>query len=92
MSFDYDALDIGVRDVVRRLHEQGFETTDSGDGRSKPPEQREMDFPHVAVAVQPELMIPEAHRLQAHLGPSWCVEATYWPQSGYALLLATSEK
>lgn len=33
-DFDYE-LDPGIRDLVRLLHSLGFETSDSGDGKSK---------------------------------------------------------
>ena len=45
----YHALDPGIVGVVRRLNEFGYETTDSGDGVSKPDVGRVFDFPHVAV-------------------------------------------
>ncbi len=55
MSFDYDQLDPGIRGVVRVLHQNGYETTDSGDGVTKPaagwPAKELIDGPHVAVRV-----------------------------------------
>lgn len=36
MSFNYDQLDDGVRELVRLLRDNRFTTTDSGDGYSKP--------------------------------------------------------
>lgn len=35
MSVDYGDIDPGIRGVAKALNEAGFETTDSGDGRSK---------------------------------------------------------
>ena len=34
-DIDYGELDPGIRETVRRLNEEGFETCDSGDGVSK---------------------------------------------------------
>lgn len=73
----YDALDPGIRDVVVLLRSNGFDTTDSGDGVSKPPEGRVFDFPHVAVVTSPALLVFEAERLAALLGKPWKVEATW---------------
>ena len=48
---DPTALDPGIRDVVRYLRGKGYETTDSGDGVSKPASWFEtgeaLPFPHV---------------------------------------------
>jgi hypothetical protein len=46
-DIDYDLLDPGIREVVRWLRDNGFETTDSGDGKSKPADERVLDYPHV---------------------------------------------
>jgi len=35
VTIDYDEIDPGIRDVVRRLREAGYNTTDSGDGVTK---------------------------------------------------------
>lgn len=43
-------LDPGIRDVVAALWDQGIETTDSGDGVSKPPPGIVLPFQHVAIA------------------------------------------
>ncbi len=34
-DFNYDELDPGIRETVHRLHELGYTTTDSGDGKAK---------------------------------------------------------
>jgi hypothetical protein len=86
---DYEQLDPGVRDLVKRLREAGFETTDSGDGVSKPVEERAFDCLHVAAVVRAEDIVPESHRFHAIVGDGWHVEATYFPQSGTTLLLGT---
>jgi hypothetical protein len=47
---DQATIDPGVRLLVALLRGHGHETTDSGDGRSKPPEDRDMgETPHVHV-------------------------------------------
>jgi hypothetical protein len=78
---DYRYLDPGIRDIVRRLNEAGFETTDSGDGVSKPREMFEagcaIPFPHVVAVSRPETMIADAERAAAVLGEGWTVEASY---------------
>lgn len=88
-AIDYDSLDSGIRDIVKQLREAGFETTDSGDGVSKPVEERAFDCLHVAAVVRATEMIPESRRFYALLGADWHVEATYFPQSETTLLLGT---
>ena len=64
---EYYELDKGIRDTVMWLREKGFDTTDSGDGVSKATEQPDMTFvmeyPHVAMKVDPAKMHAEADRL-----------------------------
>lgn len=53
-TFDYTQLDPGIRCVVRLLHRWGYETSDSGDGRTKQAsglydERDLMAMPHVVV-------------------------------------------
>lgn len=61
----YDDLDPGIRGVVRWLVFEGFHTTDSGDGVSKPQEARVFDFPHVVLRVRNHNdLIHEARRLR----------------------------
>jgi hypothetical protein len=60
-----DQLSPGVRDLVLWLNEQGFETTDSGDG-SNFEEGMECATPHpmvVIVVEPPTLVVPMADRL-----------------------------
>lgn len=86
------ALDPGIRQVVTLLREAGFETTDSGDGRSKPAEWYEsgeaMSFPHVVAVVSVDAMVAEAHRMACVLGRGWVVEATYSTAGRTAILFA----
>jgi hypothetical protein len=89
---NYDELDPGIRDTVRRLRDAGFDTTDSGDGVSKPKDWYEsgeaMPFLHVAAATSPDVMIAQAHRMQQVLGSEWTVEANYSTNSKTAILFA----
>ena len=51
-NLDYDQLDPGIRKTVRWLRSLGYETTDSGDGRSKDLSDTDnLDVPHVAIAL-----------------------------------------
>jgi hypothetical protein len=93
---DYDAIDPGIREVVRALNDHGFETTDSGDGVTKEPDPGEvMPFPHVAVHSTAETMISDSRRLFALsrgelrgvLG-GVKIEATFDPADGHAIILA----
>lgn len=81
-SVPYDNLDPGIRRLVRFLNDNGFETCDSGDGRSKfgsdgkplPEWQSDddrfewvMDVPHVVVSCEPANLVTEVDRLVALL-------------------------
>lgn len=53
-NFNYQSLDPGIRCVVRLLHRWGYETSDSGDGRTKQAsgeygERDLIDVPHVVI-------------------------------------------
>jgi hypothetical protein len=89
---DLSALDPGIRDVVRRIREAGFETTDSGDGVSKSADWyasgEAIPFPHVAVETTPGWMVSDAHQLAELLGDGWNVEATYATHDQVASLFA----
>lgn len=92
MSVDYKALDPGIRDVVRMLNAHGFETSDSGDGVSKPQDWYDLGeaipFPHVVAVTTASTMIDDAERMAAILGPEWNVEAQYQTLSKSAHLFA----
>lgn len=85
-------LDPGVRELVMRLRQYGFHTVDSGDGVSKPSEQRVFDRPHVVMKVaDPARILQEALRLQYHLDlwlepGEWQCEATFNPRDQLVLL------
>lgn len=87
----YSALDPGIVDTVRLLRDEGFNTTDSGDGVSKPPEGRTFgDLAHVVCVVRwREDMLAEADRLHVLLGDTWHVEANYSTRDRVCLLVAT---
>jgi hypothetical protein len=86
---DFADLDPGIRDIVERLREAGFETVDSGDGKSKPPESRDVPFPHVFAQVADRaVLLAEADRMAQLLGPAWAVEASYDTAQEAALLMA----
>lgn len=88
-AIDYDALDPGIRDLVRELVAHGFRTTDSGDGRSKPGDERALDVPHVFMTCEPHMLIAESHRLLALVEvrfPDAVVEASYSPSDRVGVL------
>ena len=88
---DFGELDPGVRELVRRLREQNFLTCDSGDGVSKPADERVFDRPHVIISTDPSKMIAEAHRLQTLVdswvsNDEWECDVSYNPKDGLAFL------
>jgi hypothetical protein len=96
LTFDViEKLDPGIRADAIAIAVAGFNTTDSGDGVSKPDDWYEsgeaIRIPHVFCATTPGRLIDEATRLQQFLGTAWRVEATYWPTSETAMLLAFKE-
>lgn len=90
-TLDYAELDPGIRDTVRLLRQAGFQTTDSGDGVSKPADARVFDVPHVAMTCAREDMFAQAESAAALLGPSWRVEASYCPNDRSVVILAMQE-
>ena len=90
--FDYKELDPGIRQTVRWLRANGFQTTDSGDGRSKAlviADGEALDFPHVFMRVDPKAMLQESHRLLALLKKfnlTGDVELSYNPKDKVAIL------
>lgn len=89
---DYEALDSGIRETVRLLRNEGFETTDSGDGVSKPQDERVYPMPHVAAVTSPDIMVLQAERMVRVLGANWWVEATYSTRDRRAILFAAREE
>ncbi|HEX8030309.1 MAG TPA: hypothetical protein VF491_17665 [Vicinamibacterales bacterium] len=92
MTVNYDELDPGIREIVRRVNQAGFETTDSGDGVSKPAAWYEsgeaIPFPHLVATTTAADMVADACRLSAVLGDGWTVEAEYQTNTQSAHLFA----
>jgi hypothetical protein len=66
MSVPYDELDPGIREVVRLLNDNGFNTTDSGDGRSKKGTEQEecmWEVPNVVILSRRNVLLDEADAL-----------------------------
>jgi hypothetical protein len=86
------ALDPGIRRLVAALREADFDTTDSGDGVSKPEVGRVFNVSHVFMVVESGAIVAEAHRLVETLGrlgvrvKSGVVQAQYDPADGVATL------
>lgn len=94
-------LDPGVVRTVEWLRKNGFMTTDSGDGQTKPSEARTLDFAHVFMRLASPLhLVDAADRLagaiEALRGSTGgvLIEATYSPLDGIATLalLSAGEK
>lgn len=68
-EIDYQILDPGIRNTVKLLREHNFQTTDSGDGKTKydaggwDPEEL-MPFPHVIIITPPDELVSESRRLR----------------------------
>lgn len=90
---NYDELDPGIREIVRRLNDGGFLTTDSGDGVSKPREWFDagdaIPYPHVVIASSPMGLAQEALAVARLLGPDWSVEGTFVASTGSAYVFAS---
>lgn len=56
-------LDPGIRNLVVYLRALGFETTDSGDGYSKPADERVFHTPHVAMRCEPWRIVEASDHL-----------------------------
>lgn len=100
-DIDYDELDPGIREVVRRLNDAHFTTTDSGDGYSKAEHIASGDaeaIPHVYILVEAGTIVAECERLMALVeswglvvdavgeGPIW-IQATYDPTSAAGVVM-----
>lgn len=62
-DLDYTILDPGIRGAVQYLRERGFDTADSGDGVSKPADERDRDIAHVAIVTTGSALVEECKRL-----------------------------
>lgn len=88
-DFDISKVDPGVRMLVALLRQHDFDTTDSGDGRSKGEDGE--SIAHVHMVCHAQLMVHEADRLHRVLSlhgvtispistdQSPCIQATYDP-------------
>ena len=85
---NHDKLDKGIRDTVRLLRENGFDTTDSGDGISKPPGSGVLGYPHVHMVSDGERLIIESQRCAALLGDAWTVQGSYDPANSVSIITA----
>ncbi len=89
-----NACDPGIRRVVAWLCLCGFETTDSGDGVTKPAagDEDAMTEPHVFMVVQPWALSVDADRLQTSLAAigftarAGRIQASYDPVDGVGVL------
>jgi hypothetical protein len=95
-------LDDGIRETVKWLREQGFNTTDSGDGSKAAAMECAFNYPNVIIALDdPDTLIFEADRLQECLEKKGVIvepqgfegepyiQATYDPADGsVAIFLA----
>lgn len=93
-------LDPGIRHTVEWLQGLGFNTTDSGDGKTKIGiDEDALDFPHVFMVVKPSDLVGHAGHLMAYLRaigievkPNGMdekqptIEATYDPADGSAII------
>lgn len=96
-QIDLAALDPGIRNVVAHLRAAGFDTTDSGDGRTKNLSDPEvLPFAHVVIDSMPTDLLADAHDLHnvatdacATVGfPSgFQIEATYDPADSSAIIM-----
>lgn len=90
-DIDLKSLDPGIVSTVILLRAYGFETTDSGDGETKPEEYRTIPGPHVVVQVPANDLVREADRLLDVLKTCKAsissIEASYSPLDGVALIV-----
>jgi len=87
-----EELDPGVKDLVLLLRSHGWNTTDSGDGKSKPEDLRTIEGLHIVIDIQSAAdLIVSSHTLLSELRffgyGDLFVEATYSPNDQSAILL-----
>lgn len=86
---NYDALDPGIREIVRAIRAAGFDTTDSGDGSKGSSMVGALGYAHVVVNLgkyerlgQGEIDDIQQLRVMAGtIGDGWSVEASWIPGS-----------
>lgn len=65
-EIDYEKLDPGIRKLVKLLRDNGFDTTDSGDGISKFtdfPDSCAESMPNVYIQTTSDILLSECNRL-----------------------------
>lgn len=80
LPFDPAQLDPGIRRTVLWLRSLGCHTTDSGDGKTKPPGVGILDFPHVVIDVEPGDLLDEVDRLTELVADLGLPEPHAWDQ------------
>jgi hypothetical protein len=94
-DFDYMQLDKNIRGAVRWFHEQGYTTTDSGDGsKFGTMECAKIPEPHVIILYEgePGEEVKFTHQLFTRLTAEVDeveVEMSYLPRDGIVFVLAT---
>lgn len=91
-------LDMRIRETTRLLWRAGFHPCDSGDGRSKPEDERALHVPHVFMVVRdPRELVAECERLHQLLSRlsvtvypegegNVTISGTYDPANGLGLI------
>lgn len=89
-QLDYEKLDPGIRDDVKKLIDAGFITTDSGDGISKSADEypEALPFPHIAMESPSTNLAWWAEEASKILGESWIVEGSYSTRGKKFILFA----
>lgn len=96
----YANCDPGIRTLVRWLRERHYDTTDSGDGITKPDVGRVLDFPHVFIRVPSGRLAEQSLDLLLRIRSErelfqeygkLNVEATYSTKDNVALLMVFGE-
>lgn len=89
-TLDYDALDPGIRTLVRWLRKHGFQTCDSGDGISKGADGE--DFAHVYIIVDQKHLLSSyadyLRNLLKNIGvTAGSIQAQYSPDDGVPIII-----
>lgn len=96
-DINYDELDPGIRNMVKVLRDNGFNTTDSGDGSKSPTMEGAVDFPMIAVRTEASILCSESDRMFSILEATepdrmWHVQASYDPQDGVSIIIACADE
>lgn len=91
-DLDYESLDPGIREHVRKVRALGYETTDSGDGVSKPADYEGVPpYRHVVVVLdEPDLeaVVRLNDFVREEFGPDWVAEASWVPGQPFIVVLS----